>query len=924
MAIQANDFKSNTLTGTITVSGGSFALPLQTNRLILEGDKSFIVRFRKDNAEGITIAQTPTITITDNTSVDAFYANVGTIEEGSYVNFALQTSNVPNNYAMFYTIANVSGELNSDDVSPFSGTTYIIDNSSNITILATADLSTYADDNESFEIKLRSQSTSGDIIATSNTVSILDTSNSARITGISITRNTALASPYLYEGETLYANISTINGAGENSATFYYSAAGNAILYGANAGSFVINDNEGSFAITLETDIPLNEQRHLQLQIRRNSTTGAILDTTNAFISTNYTSGIYYGVISRIDNIYPNVTTGYGEDTFLFTVDTINSYENETLYYRTTGNAAVQTGSFSVSGNTATVAITVENNDVPKTLGLDIYRTNSYNALLGQSNSEIYFVPNYVQFVSVEPFEERIVESEAFSINVNTAYGRPGSPSSNLFYTLAANGEIASGLSGEFDPASALIIEPETNIPDGEEVQVQFNIRTVSTGGPIEYTSNLLAVESYTNQENVNSVVALVTSITPNVQGFYYADSIGFNVATIGAENNETLYYSTTGNLLQGEATGGNTGSFIVTSNVGHIIIKGNGTAAADRQFAVEVRRGSSSGTILNTSSNVNMSSYSGAMQATGGTIEDSGGYRKHIFTTTANLVITQAAYNPTYTTMDYFFVGGGGGGGGSSYGGGGGGGGGFLQSTAPIKGIQGEFIAVVGAGGGNNAPGGNTYLTLLNPTTIYAAGGGSGGGIPGSPGGSGGGCTNALVPGTPTAPGGTALQPTIGGFGNPGGLAYLQQDGYPSGQKGSAGGGGGAGSAGESATSTTDSVKNGGAGRAGPLSPSSYGGNNAQMSYPNPAPATTPTGGTRYFAGGGGGSAEQGVTCSSLGGTGGGGAANPSASYPNPAGGGGGRSGIASSGGGGGGGAHGPAPGGSGGGGIIIIRYPI
>jgi len=315
-------------------------------------------------------------------------------------------------------------------------------------------------------------------------------------------------------------------------------------------------------------------------------------------------------------------------------------------------------------------------------------------------------------------------------------------------------------------------------------------------------------------------------------------------------------------------------------------------------------------------------------MEATGGTIVDSGGYRSHFFTSPGTFAVTVGTQG-----VQYLVLGGGGSGGGKAPNGvvasGGGGAGGLISSfpegpggpnppatsgeeVSPTGGptSNGQYAVVVGPGGaaGPTSPdptwGKNGQLSSLtfSPTfTVSATGGGEGGiyqGNPhnGNPGGSGGGGGYSEdVPQTKPGGDGTA------GMGYPGGF----------GRTGAEGGGGGAGGAGTPANPGPSAPVNGGAGGDG------KGFANIPPSYGTPGPSPT----LRYFAGGGGGGAEATRTPSTAGagGYGGGGAGAQRDPTGTVAG-----SGTANTGGGGGGGQNlnqGPTIG-SGGSGIVIIRY--
>jgi hypothetical protein len=304
----------------------------------------------------------------------------------------------------------------------------------------------------------------------------------------------------------------------------------------------------------------------------------------------------------------------------------------------------------------------------------------------------------------------------------------------------------------------------------------------------------------------------------------------------------------------------------------------------------------------MDSTSNVRASSY---IEATGGTITESGDYKIHIFTGPGTFCVSSLAPGPSGNpnVAEYLVVAGGGGGGMgvSDDSAGGGGAGGFRTRTAlpcasPLNAPTGitltasAFPITVGAGGADRlTPGTGNAGNNSIFSSIISAGGGAGGFPTGGAGGSGG--------GTLQNPGGAGnTPPTSPPQGNTGGNSICG----PGPQSPNAGGGGGAGAVGANAPRPFTS---GGDGGAGSFIPTGFVGPTAP-SYGETGPAG------RYFAGGGAGgiSPSRGGQICASGGLGGGGDTT--------------LTGTANTGGGGG-ASDTSAPGGrQGGSGIVMIRY--
>ena len=291
------------------------------------------------------------------------------------------------------------------------------------------------------------------------------------------------------------------------------------------------------------------------------------------------------------------------------------------------------------------------------------------------------------------------------------------------------------------------------------------------------------------------------------------------------------------------------------------------------------------------------------SMQATGGnaTVTENG-YRRHIFTSPGNLVVSSLA-----SPASVLVVAGGGAGGGSTGNGqaGGGGAGGFRLASGIAFANGATYPVTVGSGGAGSAPPGpgqgadGANSVFGYPSAITATGGGGGGGfaepggyVDGRPGGSGGGNGNDGVSAGEGNTGGNDPRCSPISEGTDGGGSSHNSYGV---------GGGGSAQAGQG---DGDDAGPGGIGSPVPadIAPTSYG-----ESGPSPG---------RYFAGGGGGGGSP-TPAAGEGGVGGGGDGGKDAA----------GSAASTNMGGGGGGAQGPGgnryAGGAGGPGIVIVSYP-
>ena len=137
--------------------------------------------------------------------------STASVNEGSSVTFTVTTTNVPNGTTLYWSLNTVSGTVNTSDFTgaAVTGSFTITSGSGSVALTLANDVTT--EGSESFQLQVRTGSTSGTIVATSSTVTIGDTS--LTITGYSFN----LAKIYsVYDGGARSANY-TVQYSNDNS-----------------------------------------------------------------------------------------------------------------------------------------------------------------------------------------------------------------------------------------------------------------------------------------------------------------------------------------------------------------------------------------------------------------------------------------------------------------------------------------------------------------------------------------------------------------------------------------------------------------------------------------------------------------------------------------------------------------------------------
>jgi len=333
MPILASNFAANSLQGTVTVSGGVANIVLSLSAFAFEGTKTFVVKLRKEGYTGIVIGTSNAITIPDTTGIISLTSNVQTVAEGNVVLFTLTTANVVNGTNVYWsTNSTVTANVTTSDfVGGNTGIITINNNTSAFNITANADFSLRNEVGEIFSLQIRTANNAGNIVYSSNSINILDTSNNYNVYSLVESSNSIITPSNV----TFTIGIDNVNAG----TTFYYDTVGTAVantFNGGNTGSFKINTaNSGSNTVVLgNLTLGLGISGSFALNIRRDSNTGLIIATSNTI------------VISGLSPYY-NMTGG--------TISYSNQYKIHT--FTTTANLVITAGSGDITNSNVDILV---------------------------------------------------------------------------------------------------------------------------------------------------------------------------------------------------------------------------------------------------------------------------------------------------------------------------------------------------------------------------------------------------------------------------------------------------------------------------------------------------------------------------------------------------------------------------------------
>jgi hypothetical protein len=384
-AIAASDFTLGALNGTFTMTGnsGSFNLTIVKD-LFTEGTETFYVSVRTTSISGQVIGATDEINITDVSITPAFTVTPASIGEGSAGSFTV--ANIGPNGTYFWTILN-STSVNADFSATsgsftVSGSTGGIDNGTGtFSVTPIKDLST--EGTETFQVQVRSGSTSGTVIITSASVSITD---------VSLTPSVTPAAGSVNEGASL--SFTAVN-LGPNGTYFWSINHGStaAADFTAENGSFTISgggaqDNgTGSFSVTTVNDYATEGAQTFTVSVRSGSVSGTVLATSSTVTvnDTSTTVSASGSPTSFNEGASTTITasaTGFPNGTYFWTI--LNGTTTNADFTASSGSFTVSNGT---SGAFTVTAATLGGAEAAETFQVEIRRDSTSGTVLATTGT---------------------------------------------------------------------------------------------------------------------------------------------------------------------------------------------------------------------------------------------------------------------------------------------------------------------------------------------------------------------------------------------------------------------------------------------------------------------------------------------------------------------------------------------------------
>jgi hypothetical protein len=384
-AIATSDFSSGSLSGsfTITANSGSFNLTIVKD-LFTEGTELFSIAVRSTSITGPIIGASDEITITDTSITPAFTVTPASIGEGSAGSFTV--ANVGPDGTYFWTVLN-STSVNADFSATsgsftVSGSTGGIENGTgSFSVTPIKDLST--EGAETFQVQVRSGSTSGTIIITSASVSITD---------VSLTPTVTPAAGSVNEGASLSFTAANLGPNG----TYFWSinhSTTAAADFSAENGSFTIagggaqDNGTGTFSVTTLNDYVTEGAQTFTVSVRTGSVSGTVLATSSSVTvnDTSTTVSASGAPTSFNEGASTTITasaTGFPNDTYFWTV--LNGTTTAADFTATSGSFAVSNGT---SGAFTVTAATLGGAEAAETFQVQIRTVSTSGTIIATTGA---------------------------------------------------------------------------------------------------------------------------------------------------------------------------------------------------------------------------------------------------------------------------------------------------------------------------------------------------------------------------------------------------------------------------------------------------------------------------------------------------------------------------------------------------------
>jgi hypothetical protein len=431
------------------------------------------------------------------------------------------------------------------------------------------------------------------------------------------------SSTSVLEGGSVSVTVNTTNvGSGT---TLFYNIIGNVdsadFSDNVTAGSFIVSNGIGTVTKTIANDLDENEGiEAFAVRIAVGSSTGQVVGTSSTIFITDV------GLPSA--TITPSATSVNEGSSVSFTVNTVNVTTPGSLYYSTGGSASAAdftddslTGSFNVVSTGSTTGVGTftrtlksEQSGSEGSEDFNITVRSGSTSGIALTTTPSITINDVVASYSITPSTTNVEEGNSVTFTVNTVnvatpttlyYSTGGTATAEDFSNNLTTGSFTVNYTGPTTGSGTIVRSIATDaVLDGDET-FNISVRAGSESGTIVATSSDVTIGD----------VAPTYSITPDVLNVDEGGSVVFTATS--TLSTQTLYYTVTSpnNALTDAdfISSPTSGSLNITNGSAQIVLYLNSDRSTEgpEKFSVELRSGSTTGTILATSSEVTINDTS-------------------------------------------------------------------------------------------------------------------------------------------------------------------------------------------------------------------------------------------------------------------------------------------------------------------------
>ena len=542
----AADFDDGVTTGTVIVNNNTATItrPVKAD-LSTEGVEIFGLDLL---LSGTVVARSQTVTIQDTSlTVPTYFisSDKTSVNEGGIVTFTITTTAVSNGTTLYWTTNGTTAAADYADTT-LSGSFVVNSNTATITRTLVNDVTTEGVEN--FSLSVRTSSTSGTVVATSNLVYVNDTSP-----GPSYGITTSTSS--VREGGSVTYTVSTT--LVPNGTTMYWTASGGVVaadfINNRLDGTVVINNNTGTFSVTLIEDLSTEGVEKLNMALRLGSISGTVVATapTVNVLDTSTTAATYF-VVSNISRVNEgNAVT--------FVVTTTDVANGTTLWWDISGLQTADytptAGSFQTTNNSTPITITTVADvltEGDEDFTLNVRATNG-GTILATSNTVTVVDTSKTREYSIRPDTSSVNEGNTVTYTITTANVPNGT---TLTWEASGTGIttgdfVQAALTGTATITNNIYEFALTATTDKTTEGPELLSVVVKSGSTVVATAPVVTIVDTSNALPTYSIVPTVTTVNEG-------SAVQFDISTtnLGVSNTVNLTYdivSVSGSVTAGD-----------------------------------------------------------------------------------------------------------------------------------------------------------------------------------------------------------------------------------------------------------------------------------------------------------------------------------------------------------------------------------